>query len=109
MQTEDLVYLGDEVFADTRILLHIDLDFFNNRYDANPASVRTASRHDPALLMCTKKFESLLDQLLASGRVSQIENVAIAISPGFTPSELWRPLLKLVFTGLQSIGCVTPV
>lgn len=83
------------------ILLHIDMDFFNNRYDGDSDWVGRVSAHDHTLEMVLSRIDDLGATLRASGVAARIEDIVVAYSPGFFPAELWaaaearlRPLLE---------------
>lgn len=82
-------------------LVHIDMDYFNNRYDGDSAWPLRVSRLDPDLPAMFSKVDELIDSLAASKAV--LEDVAIAYSPGFFPAEYWQPLDRRLRAGLASI------
>ena len=71
-------------------LVHIDMDYFNNRYDGDSSWPQRAPRLDPDLPTMLSKVDDLLNALAASKVI--IEDVSIAYSPGFFPAEFWQPL-----------------
>lgn len=82
-------------------LVHIDMDYFNNRYDGDSAWVLRAPRLDPDLSTMLSKVDDLIDALAASKAI--IEDVSIAYSPGFFPAELWQPVDRHLRAGLARI------
>ncbi len=83
------------------VLVHIDMDYFNNRYDGDSAWPLREPRLDPDLPAMLSKVDELIDSLAASKAV--IEDVAIAYSPGFFPAEFWQPLDRRLRAGLARI------
>ncbi|HBF31830.1 GNAT family N-acetyltransferase [Rhizobium sp.] len=71
------------------ILLHIDLDFFNNRYDGDSDWRDRPARHDPSLEEILRRVDELANALRRRGLLDAIEDVVFAFSPGFFPAELW--------------------
>ena len=82
-------------------LVHIDMDYFNNRYDGDSAWQLRTSRLDPDLPTMLSKVDEIIDALAASRAV--IEDVAIAYSPGFFPAEYWQPVDRHLRAGLARI------
>lgn len=70
-------------------LLHIDMDYFNNRYDGDSAWAEFVPRFDPALDEIVAKIDELVTAVSQPGLPCQIEDVVIAYSPGFFPAEFW--------------------
>ncbi|MBH9553998.1 hypothetical protein [Inhella gelatinilytica] len=71
-------------------LVHIDMDYFNNRYDGDSAWTERSPRLDPDLHAMYIKVDELVKALASSKAI--IEDVAIAYSPGFFPGEYWEPV-----------------
>lgn len=91
------------------ILLHIDMDYFNNRYDRDSdwhASV--APRHDPDLPEMSQAMDELFAALDRAGVTARIESVAVALSPGFFPAEFWQPLTDRLASRLRTVGRAGP-
>lgn len=82
-------------------LVHIDMDYFNNRYDGDSEWQLRELRLDPELPQMLSKVDELVDALAASK--ARIEDVAIAYSPGFFPAEHWQPLDERLRAGLARI------
>lgn len=82
-------------------LVHIDMDYFNNRYDGDSAWPQRAHRLDPDLPTMLSKVDNLINALAASKAI--IEDVSIAYSPGFFPAEFWQPVDRHLRAGLARI------
>ena len=76
------------------ILLHIDLDFFNNRYDGDSDWRDRPMRHDPPAEEIFNRVEEMSYALRRRGLLEAIEDVVFAFSPGFFPAELWASVDK---------------
>lgn len=78
----------DDLHADALLLLHVDCDYFNNRYDGD-SDWRSHSRiHDPSPAQVQLSVGELCETLQSlAGRV---DDVTIALSPGFFPAEYWQ-------------------
>jgi hypothetical protein len=84
------------IAEDLPILLHIDLDYFNNRYDCDTDWRERASLHDPDQAVVLTMVDEVFDALEATQTLDRIEDTAIAVSPGFFPSELWAPTIERI-------------
>lgn len=82
-------------------LVHIDMDYFNNRYDGDSAWPQRARRLDPDLPTMLSKVDDLINALTTSKTI--IEDVSIAYSPGFFPAEFWQPVDRHLRAGLARI------
>lgn len=70
------------------ILLHIDMDYFNNRYDGD-SDWRERVRLDPSVADVNVKIDELISALRSKNLLARLEDIVIAYSPGFFPAELW--------------------
>jgi len=77
------------------VLLHIDMDYFNNRYNGCSDWQQRRS-YDPPLEEVLAEIERLFKVLRDTGASARIEDVAIALSPGFFPAELWQPSIQAI-------------
>lgn len=70
------------------LLLHVDCDYFNNRYDGD-SDWRSRSRiHDPSEKQLCRSIAEFCEALRAlNGRINDL---TIALSPGFFPAEYWQ-------------------
>lgn len=82
-------------------LVHIDMDYFNNRYDGDSDWRLREPRLDPDLDQMFLKVDELVGALADSKAL--IEDVTIAYSPGFFPAEYWQPLDHRLRAGLARI------
>lgn len=86
------------------ILLHIDMDYFNNRYDGDSHwRMRSSAGQDASEQEIQHQIAQLLAALRNSGASSRIEDVVISYSPGFFPAELWQDSDERLRTGLETI------
>lgn len=72
------------------ILLHIDLDYFNNRYDGDSDWSNRPVLFDPPLAQIFAKIDEVTDALIRHNLLDRLEDIVIAYSPGFFPGEFWR-------------------
>lgn len=71
------------------ILLHIDMDYFNNRYDGDSDWAERPERLDPSLSAILRRIDELTDALRTAKVLNRLEDIVIAFSPGFFPAEFW--------------------
>lgn len=71
------------------VLLHIDMDYFNNRFDGDGDWGDHAERLDPDPDEVTAEIRRMADALRAGELLPRIADAVVAYSPGFFPSELW--------------------
>lgn len=80
------------------VFLHIDLDYFNNRYDGRPDWAGQDQPHDPDTVAVLEAIDHWFDDL--SGRGLDIVDISVGISPGFFPATLWSEALERVRRGI---------
>lgn len=72
------------------ILVHIDMDYFNNRYDGDSDWATRHPGFNASSAEIGAKIDELADALCASDIAPRIEDIVIAYSPGFFPAEYWQ-------------------
>lgn len=86
--TSDLnAWLAD--IDDGPILLHVDMDYFNNRYDGDGDWTDRMRALDPPLETVLRRIDEVCAAMRDNGLVERIEDAAVAFSPGFFPAEMW--------------------
>lgn len=86
------------------VLLHIDLDYFNDRYDGRPDWAEVPDRHDPPREETLAAIDAFFAALAAGPSSAAVADVAVAISPGFFPAEYWEPAIERVRRGVALLG-----
>lgn len=84
------------------MLLHIDMDYFNNRYDGDSDWSQRADMHDPSIEQVLAKIDDVLEALRTFDH-TKIKDVVISYSPGFFPAEYWRCADMRLGAGLESL------
>lgn len=82
----------DEWLADLGegpILLHIDMDYFNNRFDGDGDWQERECALDPDRADVMARIRAVTGALSGRGFLPRIVDGVIAYSPGFFPSEFW--------------------
>ena len=85
------------------VLLHVDLDYFNNRYDGDGDWADRVAKLDPTLDEVLARVNALADALTRARVGSWLEDVTIAFSPGFFPAELWQPASDLLLRRVEGL------
>lgn len=90
--------------SNTTCILHIDMDYFNNRYNASTDWKNNPRRLDTPFLQQKMLMDDLVDAVSRIHRRSQIIFLLLGISPSFYPVEFWEDGLTYLLTQLKSIG-----
>lgn len=85
------------------VLLHIDMDYFNNRYDGDSDWPDRYPRHNPALEAVLEQIDDVAAALRGADLMHRIEDAVVAFSPGFFPAEMWIPAEKQLRAGLPEL------
>lgn len=85
-------------------LLHIDMDYFNNRYNASTSWAETPNRHDLSFPEQKVLMDKLFDGVKRVMELTEVRYVLIGISPSFYPVEYWAEGLKYLIGGLELLG-----
>lgn len=83
---------GDVDLGGKDVLVHIDLDYFNNRINGDSHWQENPERHDPPLDTMLSRLKCLFDDLLDCG-LERCVWVTVACSPEFCPAEHWVSLI----------------
>jgi hypothetical protein len=95
---EDLGTWLDDLPDDAPLLLHIDCDYFNNRFDGDSDWRTHTRRHDPPATAVTAAVSDLCEALNTAGR--HFDDVAVALSPSFFPAEMWSATIDTLLDQL---------
>lgn len=85
------------------VLLHVDLDYFNNRYDGDGDWIDRMRGHNPTIEEVMSHVDEVTAAMRDAGLVERIEDAAVAFSPGFFPSEFWQPAEERLRAGLGAL------
>ena len=85
------------------VLLHIDMDYFNNRFNGDSDWRSVEARHDPALTEILERVDQLFNALDESKVSGRIVDCAVALSPGFFPAEFWEPAVERLETNVRHL------
>lgn len=87
--------------SDGPIFLHIDMDYFNNRFDGDSDRLISGPKYDPPLVDILDRIDVIFDAMDAEGIIEQIADLSIALSPGFFPADLWAPSIKRIWDRVE--------
>jgi hypothetical protein len=102
--SDDAEFLFSDI-PDGPILLHIDLDFFNNRFNGNSDWTENPHRHDPTAVAVRDRVEQVVTSLAPVRH--QVVDVSIGISPAFCPAEFWQPVCDTLISELATLGAAS--
>ena len=85
------------------VLLHVDMDYFNNRFDGDGDWPDRRLRHDPPLDVVLERIDGVVAALRGARLVERIEDAVVAFSPGFFPAEMWTPAEARLRVGLSEL------
>jgi hypothetical protein len=86
------------------VLLHIDMDYFNNRYDRDSDWRDRPNRLDPSEPTILGKIDEFFAVLDKFGVAERVEDVTVALSPGFFPAEYWSASVERIERHLAALG-----
>ncbi|HRV32542.1 MAG TPA: hypothetical protein P5241_03320 [Candidatus Paceibacterota bacterium] len=96
--TSDVNKLIESVKDNYDIFLHIDMDFFNNRYNG---STDFTNYHDPDINHQKNIIKIFCDAIAQSDLIDRIVHISIGLSPSFYPSEYWHDSLAALIYELK--------
>ena len=85
------------------ILLHIDMDYFNNRYDGDSDWQERNVILDPPIQEILASIDHLVGALDDAEIATRIEHTAVAFSPGFFPAEYWSAAADRLLPALERL------
>lgn len=89
---------------DAPVLLHIDMDYFSNRYDGDGDwRDRPPPVLDPPRDAVMQRIDEVCAALRASCAYSRIGSAVVAYSPGFFPAEYWSEADRRLRAGLADL------
>jgi hypothetical protein len=76
------------------VLFHVDMDYFNNRFDGDSDWIDQRGRHDPLLVDVLGQIDAIFTALAEGGVSNRIEDCSVSLSPSFFPAEFWEPSIE---------------
>ena len=78
------------------VLLHIDMDYFNNRFNGDSDWVDDGPKYNPPLDQVLTRIDGVFGSLEHAAWPNVLQDFAAAISPGFFPADLWEPSITRI-------------
>lgn len=89
----------DDLPKESVLLLHVDGDYFNNRYDGDSDWQTHALIHDPPEKQVQRSINEFCDALQSlDGRIN---DMTVALSPGFFPAEYWQGTVDAILRSVS--------
>jgi hypothetical protein len=82
--------------ANVPVLLHIDMDYFNDRYNGDSDWELHPNPYDPSQEQIIRSIDLIFDTLYQKKVIDKICSVDVALSPGFFPAEFWEPSIERI-------------
>lgn len=104
--TPDVSFWMKDLPEDVPILLHFDLDYFNDRLDgdSNWESRSSGRCFDPDFSEQREQLNEIFRQIELAKIKTRILNVSVGISPGFYPAEFWKRMVEGLEHKISELG-----
>lgn len=89
-------WLGD--LPECPILVHIDMDYFNNRYNGDSDWIYNGAKYDPSSAQVLTRVDEVFAAFAEHKLTGRIVDFAVALSPGFFPVDLWASAIERIST-----------
>lgn len=100
--TNPRAWLAD--LAGRSLLLHVDFDYFCNRFDGDSDWYQHPHANDVGEEEVERRVDALVAALAEAGAGEAIDSICGALSPGFFPAEYWAATVARLRGGLANIG-----
>ncbi len=104
LRTSDPTILQQYILPDSTVLLHIDMDYFNNRYNGSSSWRTECLELDLPFFKQTALMDSICGVIGDINMMVPISCTYIGMSPSFYPSEFWGCGLQYLLANLDSKG-----
>ena len=93
------------MFSNAYIFLHIDMDFFNNRFNGSSDWKNYSySGTDLDISLQQQLMEEVFENLENADLIKNIQHISIGVSPGFYPLEYWEVGLSHLLSCMENVG-----
>lgn len=103
LQTSDYRLIEKFILKDSIIILHIDMDYFNNRYNGSTNWRNEAINNDYSFNEQCKQID-LLCYYISKLKKYNIDCLYIGVSPSFYPVEFWETGISYLIHKLGNSG-----
>lgn len=104
LRTSRFSDVSKRIGPDADVFLHVDMDYFNNRFNGSTDWMDRSSKRDPSITSQKRTMRCFSQHLLESGLVGRIRHTSIGISPSFYPSEFWQEGIHCLLAEFDGIG-----
>ena len=101
LPTDQLAVFLADIPPGAPVLLHVDMDYFNNRFDGDSDWPEHETIHDPTTEQVLHQVREVFTTVMATIAPDQLADITVALSPGFFPAELWQPSIAEIDTILS--------
>ena len=92
---------------DLPILFHIDMDFFNDRFDGNDSWETEHKRsHNPDVEKQKAMADKVFREIEKRHLEKRIIDISIGISPSFYPAEYWSTMVPYIMKKCRKLGII---
>lgn len=88
--------------GEEQCILHIDMDYFNNRYNGSTSWKQDRIGNDYSLSEQKNRMREIATYLKKINSIIPIKYVLIGVSPSFYPSEYWKDGLRFLLNELSN-------
>ena len=78
------------------VIVHIDMDYFNNRFNGDSDWVDYGPKYDPPMQDVLNRIDQVFESFETEGIAERVADFAVALSPGFFPADLWAPSIERI-------------
>jgi len=107
MATSDVDSWLSYIPEDIPIFLHVDMDFFNNRFDGNSSWQEAIRCHDIVLDQQQELLREIFLKLKNKSLERRIVDTSVCLSPGFFPAEFWQPMSDMLLDECKKLGIIS--
>lgn len=104
LKTPHFSEIIQNINPETDIFLHIDMDYFNNRFNGSTDWVNYPLKHNLSIDEQKEAMGVFCRKISKAGVISRIKHVSIGVSPSFYPSEYWKEGMTCLLRELNSVG-----
>lgn len=102
--TSDFSEIKAKIPKNIPCVLHVDMDYFNNRYNASTDWNNCDNIHNPSWSKQKEKIDEIIRYVKTIQSITEIKYVLLGVSPSFYPVEYWNVGLTYLVTELKKIG-----
>ena len=102
--TNDLNILLGGINPDAQIILHMDMDYFNDRFDGDSMWEERKRQHNPSKEEVMASIHNFFYQMKERGILPRVIHNHVGLCPGFYPYEFWEESLSIISSYMMEGG-----